>query len=381
MNSRMWMRQVIPISVLFLGLAAYAAMVGIPLIVMWWLTGNPGGFPLRNPAGLGVLGMMAIAYGGYRVAAFHPVYRKDYCDWLKATPWRFGQPLPLGPIHIVLQDIINIGVLTGLSMLHVDGQLPIMASLFLGGYLFNMTLALFCTQQNLHAFLLLYGFGGLLYVQNDPLEILGLLVMLYVIAVQGLNNSLRSFDQWTLNLSSLNRIAEKQQEKLLGWPHDHLAPKQARFAPGLITSSAIAGLFGWVAGGLLVNVPPKDFRDASFMLMALVPVAGLVRLVTYLNGYAPPLSLLGRLRTGRLLIPGFDVVFVAPLLMLAIQLTFVKLVERGFVFPIAVVSTLIAIGILIGLQFPPRLDAWRLTGNHRISPINATFAHHFQQTK
>src|SRR5262249_30265485 len=46
----------------------------------------------------GLLVIAAIAYGVYRVVAFHPFYRADYRAWLEWTPWSSRKPLPIGPV-------------------------------------------------------------------------------------------------------------------------------------------------------------------------------------------------------------------------------------------------------------------------------------------
>ena len=75
---------------------------------------------------------------------------------------------------------------------------------------------------------------------------------------------------------------------------------------------------------------------------------------------------MGRLAHGRLIIPGYDKVFVAPLLAMLACLTIISLpywtgISERFAIPGALT---ISWWIIYGMG--PSLDAWRLTGNHRI---------------
>ena len=58
-----------------------------------------------------VLLLTATVYGLFRVWAFHPACRRSYREFLLSTPWTRDQPLPLGPVQLVMQDAIVIGVL------------------------------------------------------------------------------------------------------------------------------------------------------------------------------------------------------------------------------------------------------------------------------
>ena len=56
----------------------------------------------------------------------------------------------------------------------------------------------------------------------------------------------------------------------------------------------------------------KSFDGGAYAIA--LPLAIAARLFIYCNGYLPPISLTGRLATGRWLNPGYDQIFVAPLL-------------------------------------------------------------------
>jgi hypothetical protein len=111
---------------------------------------------------------------------------------------------------------------------------------------------------------------------------------------------------------------------------------------------------------------PDKFEAAPIIctFLMLPSIGG--RLLIYLNGYAPPISFRGRIVTGRWIIPGYDQVFVAPLLALIAGSWLPKvLINRGFGFVEANTISLIWVYFLI-LILGPSLKTWRLTGNHRI---------------
>ena len=57
-----------------------------------------------------LLGVFAIFYGIYRVVGVHPLFRMSYWNWLETIPWTSREPLPLGPIDLVLQDLFILGI-------------------------------------------------------------------------------------------------------------------------------------------------------------------------------------------------------------------------------------------------------------------------------
>src|SRR5262245_22736690 len=54
-------------------------------------------------------------YAVYRVAGFHPGYRAGYYLWLRGTPWSSQKPLPMGPVHLVWQDVLLLATVFALT--------------------------------------------------------------------------------------------------------------------------------------------------------------------------------------------------------------------------------------------------------------------------
>src|SRR5262245_9773041 len=59
--------------------------------------------------------LAAAVYGIYRVACFHPAVNPRYFAWLKLSPWQADKPLPMGPVHLVWQDLVVIGTILAIA--------------------------------------------------------------------------------------------------------------------------------------------------------------------------------------------------------------------------------------------------------------------------
>ncbi|HET6880701.1 MAG TPA: hypothetical protein VFI31_11130, partial [Pirellulales bacterium] len=53
---------------------------------------------------------LAFILGVQRVWEFHPLFHEDYRNWLRLTPWTSRSPLPVGPIHLLPQDALWLGL-------------------------------------------------------------------------------------------------------------------------------------------------------------------------------------------------------------------------------------------------------------------------------
>ena len=58
---------------------------------------------------------VCVIYGLARVVAIHPIWNPGYQTWLESTPWTVRQPLPLGPVELVWEDGLIVGLLILLS--------------------------------------------------------------------------------------------------------------------------------------------------------------------------------------------------------------------------------------------------------------------------
>jgi hypothetical protein len=140
--------------------------------------------------------------------------------------------------------------------------------------------------------------------------------------------------------------------------HPEAVPAGISRTPALVLSLLAGWWCFWLPGE----------PDARLLLLGLCSVMGIVvRLGRYLDGYRPPISLLGRLGTGRLIIPSYDHVLLAPavaaMAAIGIPLAFGAAGwNERLGLSLATTATLLA-----SLGLGPTLAEWRLTGNHRLT--------------
>jgi hypothetical protein len=178
----------------------------------------------------------------------------------------------------------------------------------------------------------------------------------------------------------LRRFVEprKKAQAALGWPYERMGPDFSDFAAGgAAYLSRLDVLFfgllsGWAFYVIKVAVPHThretavvDFSYWFFAMTLHCLFAG--RLVAYCNGYLPPLSLLGRLARLKPIIPGYDIVFVAPLLSLIVAAAAWYVPEWTPADRTITIAVAICVNVWVLFGMGPSLKSWRLTGNHRIT--------------
>jgi hypothetical protein len=353
-----------------------------------YLYGEPFEFPLRGSVAIVVLFWTAATYAMFRVVRFHPAVRSDYRKWLEQTPWRYGLPLPLGPVHLIVQDVLVVALLTLLSLLHVDVTPQSIPLTFGAFYLVTLAMILGTTRQSLAAYLIVFGLGGFVLARAFPLLQFAILGMLYALALHGLKGSLKAFRQWDLKavdkeLDSLQRMESWRGEtstEILGWPFDMLAPRRFPFAVGFRLALLLSIQLTWWTFVATDFVPSRDLSGPLFLAFIAWTVGAIVRGSIYINGYLPPISSAGRLRIGRLIIPRYDYVMIPLLVSVGISFATIKFYDK-FDWPqrpLIVVITGIQALLLLGC--PPSVDQWRLTGEHRITYVPGSQKKELQET-
>ncbi len=366
-----WLRVVWPPWwTLLIAAIVYSFFEAVFLLVEWLLQTPFFATRDNERVMLGLMGVLAGQYGLYRFAAFHPVVRLDYRQWLRATPWTSRKPLPLGPVHLVAQDVLMLGVLVALGWPRLQSQALIVIPVFLFTYLIGLGLLHAATGAPLWAYAIGVGVGFMALFAPYPVLFAIAAAASYGCAYLGLRAALARFP-WDSIAGWFWSKDELAGKKVLGWPFDRLGfqtrgPRTLALRDTLLTGA----LAGWWFFALGYHFRSFDIDAIRYLFFVALPalVGGPIRLACYCDGYWPPISLFGRLVQGRWIIPGYDQVFVAPLLALVVAVAawFVPLwtgVPRLIVNPIALTVTW---WILFGMG--PSLQTWRLTGNHRITP-------------
>lgn len=318
--------------------------------------------------GIFAIAVVALFYGFFRSICFHPALFEDYRKWLIQTPWRYGLPLPEGPVHLVLQDVVIVGLLSGLGFGHWPKMSWTVPCLFLVAYLTGSMIAFLRTEHFWQAYLLAFGLGGVLLYSQTPLAVAAFLLVLYAVSFHGLRDWLKT-PELPISTEKLNFDAQELHNRQLGWPFDALGPKREPNPVSMGWAAAMGLLLGWWAVVVLRVNSNEEFRLIfSFVSFGFVGILGAGRLGKYAWGYRPPISLWGRIKTGQWIIPGYDVIFLAPIVLLIFPGCVIGLLTT-YHFPLEnVLPPFLAGGVFVALGFPPNLDEWRMTGNHRIVP-------------
>jgi hypothetical protein len=321
--------------------------------------------------------------GVLRVVLHHPLFDARYREFLAVSPWERTKPLPLGPVRLALQDLLVLCVLA--AVMAVENRLPVamLGVTFLAAYLVTLAPVLSKTGQPLFAYAIWFGLAlAIRLAWWNAWAAAAALVATAAASQYGLWRSWLRFP-WTEELKKRRTILDYERKALREhagqredptkfgsvWPYSSLGFAQPQRAVVLWEMWTCAALVGW---WIYAIAGPLPFATADVHKSALTAftagslVAALVRVLVYTMSHSPPLSFWGRIATGRLIIPGYDIVFVTPM--------FVALGGLPLYFGLwsigvpPVTALAIATSLLLGLAFTggPRLRAWQLTAPCRI---------------
>lgn len=313
------------------------------------------------------MAFFAVSYAVYRVWAFHPAFRPVYSRWLAGTPWTSRKQLPLGPVHLVLQDVLFLAMAVALCWPRAGVEALVVLQAFLTCYLALLASTFVSTREKAWAYAVAFGLGAMGLFALSPLYYVAAGIT-YVIALLGLRASLAHFP-WRDLPPFPQKTRLLNTNGPLGWPYDRLGPGMSKDNQFTVGDALVLGLLaGWwfFVGAYHLNTHAGNIENATLAGSFLLAWEVFARICLYCHGYAPPLSLRGRIAHGRLITPGYDRVFVAPLLAVLVFVAVLALplwsgVPELIALPIGVMaSTWIVIGM------GPGLNDWHLTGNHRI---------------
>lgn len=358
----------------------------------------------------------AIGYGVYRSGAFDPLYRRDDCyNWLRTTPWRPGRALPQGPVWPVWQDVLVLAALSYLSwdlmsFLSIPGYLA--ALLAMGSYLVFKLPPLTTNGPKWCLYVVASGMVACLLFLHEPMVLLLLLAALCGVCGFGLQMSLSRLWDWEETTAiDWNRaagrpfqfVADQNAQKqaqaaalkshpgqqtqkwmcngalrrfALGEPLALNAPLPERRGRALADKILLSVLAGFAYAFLCLQVrwfaeDEASVITASTQVSSVLLIMGggalaLTRLYYYQLQHAAPISILGRIATGRLVIPGYDKVFIGPLVIAAVAAGLPAMLGRIGVPFEAAGGVSVTLVLLAYFLIPPSLRSWQLTGTHRM---------------
>src|SRR4051812_16452009 len=262
-----------------------------------------------QPAG-GILVLFMGWYGAYRALKFHPVVHSKYRQWLELSPWTNRLPLPLGPVMFGWQDALLIAAVSALASLRY-GVAPLMPfTAFATIYAVFACLPLLMLKRGaeciaivvLLPLMILFGHRG-----NMRFDVAG---VCFMIAQIGMWQTLAKFP-WP-------RETPKPPTDWLGFPVNKLGPIASvhRIEPGVGTGFAL--IIGWWIAAITLTVPemsaPGMVNSIRGVCIIAAGLMALIRFGLYCGTYGSPITLWGRIWTGRWLIPNYDYVLIAPLI-------------------------------------------------------------------
>jgi hypothetical protein len=312
-----------------------------------------------------VLIVACVLYGFNRIKP-HPVVNPAYLRWLATTPWTPRLPLPLGPIHLVWHDWVLLA--TAAALANYDAGLnPAWPLIAFGGVFLLLGMIALSSTSSPEALLLAVAFGGLLFTDGEPSLIAVILAAMYAVFYIGLIRSLKRFPWGKAPPVPQSAAAARGLAAGLGWPFAVLSPDRVDAAVKYSSAIRSAALIGWyVYAWVHLWEPLVNYQGLCVCAVLAGVLMGVIRYSIYVRENKSPISVWGRICTGRLVIPRYDYVMLAPL---ATFLTPVVVVCTGrqMQSPLPLVAALAAgAGVLVSLAVGPSLRHWRLTGGHRI---------------
>jgi hypothetical protein len=327
------------------------------------------------------LGISAGIFAVFRLVQFHPACNRAYAAWLRLSPWIPDKPLPAGPVHLVWQDAVILGVLTLIGIWdHINPLLPVTVFAFV--YLAGFTVLLAVTRQ--WGPCLILGFLWPTFILPEareiPAEAVCVMIAIACVVWYGHRESLKAFP-WEFSKSrkfirgpvmqtdirGLGVWSAAESNFDIGWPIFALSPKMRQILVPKRANIALGALAGWWSF-CIIRGSDFDSDGLQTLILFFTLFGVLIRLAIYSAGVAAPFNILGRIVTGRIIVPGYDKIFVAPLAVVIAGIIGVIVVKRfGLWYP---TTGSIAITVIWWILFGggPTIRNWALTGQHRLRP-------------
>ena len=312
------------------------------------------------------------ALGLYRARAFDPLLRRDYYRWLAASPWTARKPLPNGPIHIVWQDAVVIGLacfaVYSVSLLVVPIRdilsaerdvtplwvWPIIA--FSAPYL-AVRCFVYLMELRPVAYAMLGAILVALSFENIAIRLAGIgvcFVISYIGAWMLLARLEETFQVATKNpLQPITPDARQGpfnvfrlfgERPAIAWPHDMLSPMENKPRVRRWEGTVLSLLAGLLTNVVLSQGSWREPRHALLLGILAASCVCVTRFFVYFATTRPPISLSGRIFTFRWIIPRYDRAFLP--IVFAVVLT---AMARYYLWPFRGIHLRIIISLLVAV--------------------------------
>ncbi len=360
--------------------------------------------------------LVAVIVAIGRGAGRHPYANKRYREWLAYTPWSYGKPLPLGSIHLKWNDLIFVLISGGIAALgfwlcHQIGTnsksifedvIPWQAAIALGMVYFVVyviSLIFMISDDEVVMWFVLALVPLTAYPHHNVWIGFGVLVVIYGLVLLGLQRTLGNFPwnrpEWTESPRQ-RMLKDIINTGILGWPYREVGPAVGNNKHITVVSSlAASAIMAWWTFAILHTVESNfllDIGDSQlsftdfiaheqnegmkpeallwmyrFIVLFGALACAFAKLGRYTKNTHPPISLRGRIATGRWIIPGYDRVFIAPILILITVIAITEALLSMRLTPISLVPAITMFVLMFLLTVPyPSLEKWHYTGHFRI---------------
>ena len=269
-----------------------------------------------------------IGYAVWRTSKFLPFPHMLYGGWLSLTPWKYGQQLPAGPVFFNITDIFVIAIFCLTTLIDKKTAFWIPAIIFALTYIILTTFSTIYISKDKK-----YWVKRILIIIILPLCVypycskysFGIIATLALVISQlHIRDLLKDFP-WNTPLWTSNFTDDLAQSSIdyaiTGWPFSSLAcfPKKTFFPQEFKIYLLVAFMVTWWAHcflGFMKN-SSEGFDSVCYTFIIITYTAGLLgyRLLKF-AGTMPPISFWGRIFTARFIIPKFDKLWVAVILMI-----------------------------------------------------------------
>lgn len=327
-----------------------------------------------------------LAWAVWRTWQINPAFQNGYARWLQMTPWTPDRSLPFGTIELMPQDALLLGMASIVFWMWPQSAYVPLAFLLPYSAILTMLNRAFKQFDAAAAAIALAVLLPLSFTwRHAPWAPVVIASAAALLATSGWRRGLKAFP-WNGQSYTLLPEGQRQVERTAAstWPFVHpwhdlgLGPlmtwRQTMMTAALLAWMAAVtidtmGVFTVLSAG--GGVAAEEIRDdkptwaisVSFMAGS---VAAAWRLLRYVTWCAWPIDLAGRWSTGRLLIPGYDKIFLAPTVTLALSATLPRvLLALGTPPSLTTFISIFAV-VVAAIGMGPTLATWRLTGEYRM---------------
>ena len=281
--------------------------------------------------------------------------------------WR--KPLPLGPVELVPEDCLTIGLLALLGKT-VPGFSSLYAiNCFLMAYISISIVPFWKMGSSVFGYCVILLLGFIPQFWKSQWVDFGILAGTYFLVHEGQWRAFCRFPWQTegfwRDIGIITAPGETVTNPTCGWSFDRFH-RDITTAKRVDRIDAVLGcMLGswWLFSITSLIEDTRDHRLACAVAAALAIVgSAIIRLCIYAHGCRPPISFWGRIWTFRWIIPGYDQLFVGPICSVLGAFLVLSLLRYQVIPAEVCYAAAGGVALLFALISPPPLKRFRLTG-------------------